>query len=307
VSSRLPNISCVGLFCLSNYPDETRYREGLAHLHALGVQTVEPPQPIPRMRPFAGTDAYRADAFNALVADPRPQLLMAVRGGSGAARALPLIDFAALKASGKWLCGYSDTTALLLAAAAKGCTRLIHGPMLCSSLAQEMASEGFRQEINSLTAVLAGERNLLPLRARARTLIIRGATGIIRGATGRLFPANMTLLESLIGTPYLPNLSGALLVLEDVNVPAHAIDRTLNHLRQAGILENLAGLAFGHFTEVEDAEWLPEILAEYAAHIHGPVLTDFPLGHQHPSIALPCNRMATLTAAADTATLTLAE
>ena len=293
-------VSCVGLFCLSNYPDEAHYQEGLAHLRALSVEVVEPPQPIPRLRPFAGPDAYRAAAFNALVADSRPQLLMAVRGGSGATRALPSIDFAALKASGKWLCGYSDTTALLLAAAAHGCTRLIHGPMLCSSLAQETASEGFQREIASLTAVLEGKESLLPSWARPRVLK-EGR------ATGRLFAANMTLLQCLVGTPWMPDLDGALLVLEDVNVPAHAIDRTLNHLRQAGILGRLGGLVFGHFTEVEDGEWLPDILAEYAAHIHGPVLTDFPLGHQHPSIALPCNKMATLTAAAGTATLTLAE
>ena len=49
-------VTCVGLFCLSNYPDEARYREGLAHLRALGVAVVEPPQPIPRLRPFAGPD-----------------------------------------------------------------------------------------------------------------------------------------------------------------------------------------------------------------------------------------------------------
>ncbi len=293
-------VSCVGLFCLSNYPDEARYQEGLAHLRALGVEVVEPPQPIPRLRPFAGPDAYRAAAFNALVTDPRPQLLMAVRGGSGATRALPLIDFAALKASGKWLCGYSDTTALLLAAAAHGCTRLIHGPMLCSSLAQETASEGFQREIASLTAVLEGQESLLPPWGRPRVL----KEGM---ATGRLFAANMTLLQCLVGTPWLPNLDGALLVLEDVNVPAHAIDRTLNHLRQAGILERLSGLAIGQFTEVEDGEWLPDILAEYADHVHGPVLTDFPLGHGHPSVALPCNRLATLTAETGRAALMLSD
>lgn len=283
----------VSLFCLSNCPDSQRYSAGLKQLRSAGFAVQEPPLPVPRLRQFAGDDAYRGADFNRAVSEePSGGLLMAVRGGSGAARALPYIDFAALKRSGKIVCGYSDTTALLLAAAARGCTRLLHGPMLCSSWTLPPDSPQFQRELDSFAAVLRGGRELLP--GWARPVILHSGK-----ATGNLFAANLTLLETLIGTPYLPDLTGAILVVEDVNAPAHDIDRKLNHLRQAGILECLSALMFGSFTDAEDGEFIPEIEEEYASYVHGPVLAGFPVGHDHPSITIPCNRLAALDVSAD--------
>lgn len=278
----------VGVFSLSSQPDATRYAAGIAALRNCGVSVTEPPI-LPSLRRLAGTDEARAAAFNRLANDASLQALIATRGGYGVTRCLAQIDFAALRTSGAWLIGYSDVSALLLAAASLGCTRLIHGPMICSgwNLFSD-APEVFEREYDALCDIISGA--CTSYQCNNATILRAGM------AQGRLYPTNLTMLQCLIGTPFLPDLRGAILVLEDVNVPAHGIDRILSHLRLGGLLAQLSGLVFGAFCEAEDAEEIPTILAEYAAMINGPVVSGIPFGHRHPSQPLPVGVEATLTA-----------
>jgi muramoyltetrapeptide carboxypeptidase len=278
----------VGVFSLSSQPDATRYAAGIAALRNCDVSVIEPPI-LPALRRLAGTDEARAAAFNRLASDASLQALIATRGGYGVTRCLAQIDFAALRTSGAWLIGYSDVSALLLAAASRGCTRLIHGPMICSgwNLFSDAPAE-FEREYNALCDIISGDSH--SYRFNDATIL---RAGVVQG---RLYPTNLTMLQCLIGTPFLPDLRDAILVLEDVNVPAHGIDRMLSHLRLCGLLAQLSGLVFGTFSEADDAEELPEIFAEYAAMINGPVISGIPFGHTHPSQPLPVGVEATLTA-----------
>src|SRR5262249_56165414 len=103
-------------------------------------------------------------------------------------------------------------------------------------------------------------------------------------ARGRLVGGNLALVASLLGTPYSPSFDGAILVLEDVNESVYRIDRMLTQLRLAGVLDRLAGIAFGHFTDIpeeaaNERRPLSELLRAAARHCGIPCLANIPLGH----------------------------
>jgi len=286
-----PGIRTIGLFSPAFAPSQEEYRRACALLTDEGYRLFRARNTPPTQRYLAASDQDRADEFRELAANPKIDLLLATRGGYGCARIIPLIRWQDLPRRNPPLpvVGYSDLTALHLAAASQGRQGHICGPMLCSTLGNLQRQPVLRQNLASLLAALSPRsRQLLP--DDAKLTIIRPGT-----ATGPLYPANLTVLESLLGTPWLPDFSGAILALEDVGEAAYRIDRSLNHLRQVGVLDKLGGLLFGDFSDCEHEEYLPEILEEYAKLIHGPVLCGLPFGHEDFSISLPVGKIVTLT------------
>lgn len=259
------NIRRIGLFGLSNRPDQKKLTSGVQRLRDQGVEVVFPQVGFDAdFRRMNGDDATRAAAFNELLADKSIDLLLAVRGGYGVTRCLDMIDWDLLLSRNIPIVGYSDVTALLIAAYSKGFSRGICGPMLCNQW-----NDGNPKIFEYLDAAMS-----------AKPVEFSNARGLKKGrARGAVLPVNLALLESLIGTGYLPDFNGRILVLEDVGEAAHRIDRTLNHLKMTGILTAVAGLVFGQFTDCEDSEYLPEILKEYASFVNGPVAWDLPFGH----------------------------
>lgn len=288
----------IRLFAISNAANPEMVARGVARFERMTGMDVLPWDATPvGPRHFAGDDRTRAAHFNAALQEPELDGLVAVRGGYGATRVLEQLDFEALRDKGCFVCGYSDVTALLLAAWQHGCTQLIHGPMMQSSWGAELPDETIRLETDSFLQVLDHRKNLLPSWAGGNVL----KPGI---AAGPLIVMNLTLLDAMLGTPFLPSLAGAILALEDVAEPAHDIDRKLNHLRQANILSGISGLLFGKFTNAEDAEFLPEIRREYAALVRGPALEEIAFGHCHPGLALPFGHDVQLSVTAEEFQLT---
>ena len=283
------DVTGVGVFALSNAPSALLLARGSQALsQALGeVPVVQRCCVVGGPGRLAGDDATRVASFHSLVSEPSVNLLVAARGGFGVTRILQDLDFEALRRSEKALCGYSDVSALLLAAWTRGCRRLIHGPMVCSSWSRDPQEPSFQIERDSFLEVLQGRWHFDALDASPRVL----KAGI---AEGPVIPMNLTMLISLLGTPFQPDLTGTILVLEDVSEPAHAIQRMLVQLRSAGILKQLAGLVFADFSQGEDAEYLPGIFREAAEWTPGPVLAGYPLGHCHPSRACHFGGHATL-------------
>jgi len=291
------SVRTVGVFFPSGIPEAARLERGLARLRGWGLEVVQAGLPQPE-RFLAGADAERSEGLNQLLRNPRVDLLLAARGGYGCGRILDRVDFAALRGRGIPLVGYSDITALHLAAYGAGCQACVAGPMVCSALARQPADEAetlsLAQTVDSFRQVLAGEATEVSSGLR----VLREGT-----AAGPLVPANLSLVASLVGTPYLPDLSGAILVIEDVGEAAYRVDRYLNQLLHAGCLGHLAGLVYGQFTEGDDAQWLPEVFADFARHIPGPVVAGLGFGHGFPSISLPVGRPARLEASAGGARL----
>lgn len=281
-SLRLP-CSRVGVFAAANGITGERHLLGVKNLRLYGGVEVEMALCGNGPRHFGGSDEFRAGQLNRMVRDGAIDGMIALRGGYGALRIAEMVDYDDLRDSGKFLCGYSDISGLLLAAWKHGCRRLFHGPMVASGWEQEGTSEAFRLEVGSFVALLKGKKELRPSFAYGD-----GITVLRPGrCVGAMVPVNFSILQSMMGTAFLPELSGTVLCLEDVNIPAHDLDRKLNQLRQCGVLESLGGVIFGAFTNMEDSEFLPEIVREYSQFVNGPVICGYPFGHIHPAQALP--------------------
>jgi muramoyltetrapeptide carboxypeptidase len=235
---------------------------------------------------LAGTDEQRAADLNAAYADPEVKAVFAVRGGWGGARILPLLDWATIRANPKLLVGFSDVTSLHLAFAACAGYATIHGGNATSSWRRASWESLWRLAFAADTPVLGGST------VEAET----GRTGrTITGgkATGRLLGGNLTILSTLMGTPWLPDFKGAVLFVEDVNEAEYRVDRMFQQLKLAGVLDGLAGAIFGQCTDcaTKDADYggftIDQLVDHYLAPLGIPAFTGGDFGHVSNQLSLP--------------------
>jgi muramoyltetrapeptide carboxypeptidase len=239
---------------------------------------------------LAGSDEQRARDLNDAIADKKIDAIWCLRGGYGAMRILDAIDYQALARRPKALIGYSDVTALHAAFGRLAKLVAFHGPTARQTLPPFSAE--------SLDCAVARGENSCGDMPKATTLV--GGS-----AHGRLVGGNLALLTALIGTPYAPDYSGAILVIEDVNEAHYRIDRMLTHLRLSGALAGLAGLVFGRFTDIPkefgDQVWtLDRVLADAAKRAGVPCVSGAPFGHIDEQWTIPLGARAELDADAKT-------
>ncbi len=267
---------------------------GLAVLRRRGVR-VETLDPAGGPTAYlAGTDDARVAALNAALARDDLDALVCVRGGYGVLRILDRVDYAAARAHPKLVVGYSDVTALHLALYAKAGLPGVSGPMVASDWADldaETEADFWR--------VVGGDAGY-DVRGPGGEELVPLAEG---GAEGVLLGGNLALVTALLGTPYLPDLTGAILFVEDVGEAPYRIDGMLARLRLAGVLERLGGLVFGLFTGADVPADRPtfsidEVLAHYAPLVGGPVASGLVYGHVPRKSTLPVGVRARLTCGA---------
>ncbi len=215
-------------------------------VRALGLVPKRGKHVLGRSGYLSGTDEERAADVNAMFADPDVDAIFAIRGGWGCARLLPYLDWTMIKANPKLLLGYSDITALHMAIQAKAGFVSLHGPNGASAWGKQSV-DSFRQ----IAIDGASPTYVNPKVTEDRLVQRRWRTQMITPgkAKGRLLGGNLTVLNALVGTPYLPAFRGAVLFLEDVDEAEYRIDRMLTQLGQAGILGGLAGVVFGQCTD----------------------------------------------------------
>jgi muramoyltetrapeptide carboxypeptidase len=191
-------------------------------------------------------------------------------------RYLARIDADELRRARKLVVGYSDTTHLLSYLQARARLASVHGPMLERS---DVTAEARAREF----ALMRGEpAGLAPLSGRP----VRGGS-----AEGPLVGGNLKMLHSSVGTPWEPDLDGAILFLEETSEAPYAIDRALVHLREAGWLSRVRGVAVGQLVNCESTRYpgasageaVREILG---AAVRGPIVEDLPFGHVADNRAL---------------------
>ena len=248
---------------------------------------------------LAGTDEERAADLNAAYADPAVKAVFAVRGGWGGARILPLLDWATIRAHPKLLIGFSDVTALHLAFAARAGFATIHGGNATSSWRKASWESLWRLAFAGDTPVLGGAEVEAETGRPARTV-----TG--GRATGRLLGGNLTILSTLMGTGWLPEMKGAVLFLEDVNEAEYRIDRMFQQLKLAGVLDGLAGVIFGQCTSCATTApdyagfTLDQLIDHYLAPLGVPAVAGFNTGHVANQLSLPSGARVELDADART-------
>ncbi len=249
-----------------------------------------------RDRYLAGGDDDRLRDLHDAFVSPNIQAVFAARGGFGSTRLLEDIDYHLIRNNPKPLIGFSDTTALQLAIAAKTGLVSVSGVTIGSDVDDTHMHPD--TEI-SLWSLLYGR----PIAPVANLEILRpGSTeGVLLGGC-------LSLMCSLLGTPFFPDTSGAILVIEDVNEEPYRVDRMLTQLRSAGVLRKLGGLACGRFVgcvaENPDHGDLNKVLADFVDDVPGPVVADLPYGHFSGRVCLPIGARCFLDARSDRGTLT---
>ncbi len=268
---------------------------------ALDYQPVLLPSAGARHGYLAGSDEERLADLNAALADPSLDAIWCLRGGYGMTRILDGVDFDALAARPRPFIGYSDITAFLIAAWHLTGIVTFHGPMARSPLTQFSRSHHHR--VLTVSAP-GGALGRLPPPAGVLVPRQNRIVPLRPGrAEGPLVGGNLTLLQCLLGTRHFPDLDGAILFLEDVHEELYRVDRMLAHLRMAGALDRLAGVAIGQFTELErrgadGAMGFDEVLATYFLPLGIPVAYGFPIGHVDDQWTIPIGVRARLDAGA---------
>ncbi|WP_082456272.1 LD-carboxypeptidase [Novosphingobium sp. Leaf2] len=305
---RLRNGDVLGLVAPAGFvADRFGIDEIGATVRAMGLEPRFAPHLTTREGYLAGSDTVRAHDLMAMFADDGVRAIMAVRGGWGSARLLPYLDFAAIRRKPKLFAGFSDNTALHMALARTGIVS-IHGPNASTSW-PPASWESFRQiafegAMPTYATPSYSGPNLGGRGSGARTF--RGGK-----ARGRLLGGNLSVLTALVGTPYLPDFTGAILFLEETNESEYRIDRMLTQLALSGILGKVAGVVFGQCTHCENPDGgfsnftVYEVLDRRFASLGVPAFQGMMIGHVAGQISIPSGTMAEIDA--DAGTLRLLE
>lgn len=276
----------IGVIAPASAAHRKQTREGLDYLKRRGF-TVKTAPNLTRGRFYlAGADAGRVKWLEEFILDPEIEAIICVRGGYGILRIIDRIDYRKLaKVPPKMIVGYSDVTALQLAFLRKLGWIGYSGPMVASDMSGEFdtySEEWFWKVVMAHPYPLKLEN---PLGEEVK--IYRQGS-----AEGPLIGGCLSLFTPLLGTGYMPDLTGAVLVIEDIGEKSYHLDKHLHMLRLHGVFDKIAGLILGHFVNCFPknpqrsftmAEFLDDILKDYDF----PVLTHFAYGHIKKRLTLP--------------------
>lgn len=293
VPQRLKRGDLLGIICpASPVYDASRIESGVRYLERLGYRTTVGRNASRATGYLAGTDRERADDIHAMFADRSVRGIFCARGGYGSPRLLSRIDYRLIARNPKIFVGYSDITALSMAFW-RAC-RLVtyHGPMLAVDLAADV--DPFAEE--SLWRMLTSGERRATLAASDDDTRVRHRGDV----TGRLLGGNLSLLVSLLGTPYMPDLRRAILFLEEIGEDPYRVDRMLTQIANAGIFSRVRGTALGRFTACVPKDpgvpslTLGEVFAGRAEPARRPFLGGFPIGHEKRMVTVPVGLRARL-------------
>ena len=272
--------------------DRASFEAGLALISAR-YRAEHGPEVFERHRYLAGDDARRLGELTAALEDPDIRAVFCARGGYGATRLLERLAAASSPGPPKVLVGFSDITALHLWMQSRGRIS-VHGPVLT--------------QLGRLPAPTC-ERLFSLLESAEPPPPLTGALTHVGGvAEGPLLGGNLSVFTRLLGTPFMPALDGAILVLEDQGERPYRLDRMWTHLELAGVFSRVRGIALGSFTgcEEKDASYTSdEVLGDLARATGLPCAGGFPVGHGEANEPLPLGARVRLDA--DRRTLTFLE
>lgn len=254
--------------------DRQLFDAGIQVLESMNFNLVIPEGFFDQNGYLAGADQHRADLLNRLFVDPHIDGIICARGGYGAMRILPLLDVDAISSHPKVFVGFSDITVLLGFLVERCGMVAFHGPTVTTLGSADSSTRDRLQLALSKPAALS--------LSTTSTHVIRSGS-----ATGRFFCGNLTLLCHLTGTPFQPDLSGVILLIEDRGEEPYRIDRMLTQMVLAGCFEGLAGLALGAFTDCGSAEAVHRIVADRLGGLNIPILAGFDVGHETVNMTLP--------------------
>jgi len=251
---------------------------GVKTLQSLGLQTIVMESCYAAHGTYlAGDDALRVKNLHQVFANKHIKGIFMARGGYGAARLLPHLDFGMIAQNPKVFVGYSDVTALHTALNQQAGFVTFHGPMVASCLAnpcEESLASLMGHIFHGREADFSGTQTLYPGHAK-----------------GMLTGGNLCVIASTIGTPYEINTRGRILFMEEIDEEPYRVDRLLLQLKLAGKLDDAAAFAFGDFSPCT-LETLQTALNDHILPYKKPTIWGVKSGHIKPNLTLPLGRMA---------------
>ncbi len=242
--------------------------------------------------PFAGHPKDRADDIHRMFSDPDIKAIICARGGYGANRVLPLLDYDLIRKNPKIFMGYSDITAYLTSITQRAGLITFHGPMLVS-----YKKRFVKYNFELMEQVLFGKKEVtIEYPKDLSPKVLKPGT-----ATGPLWGGNMTLLVNRLGTTDHLNTHGIILFLEDLDEYLYAFERMLVQMRTAGLFDHIKGLIIGELDEFKD-QGIPferntdQIIMDICGDLDIPIVSNFPCGHGTYQATLPISVPAELNA-----------
>jgi muramoyltetrapeptide carboxypeptidase len=297
--NRLCHGDTIGLIAPASAPkDPDSIDRAVAALEILGFKIKLSRHVRKRWGFLAGWDQNRASDLMKMFTDQAVSAIVCLRGGYGSARVLRQIDYQAIRRQRKILVGYSDITSLHCAMLRQANLISFHGPMPVSDFLKpdfpKFALKSFLRTLMQPTppgSICQGYH-------KKTVKIIRGGK-----ASGRLVGGNLSILCASLGTPFQPSFRNALLFFEEVDEVPYRLDRMLTHLLNAGLLQQVCGIAIGINKNCRDPnamktteyrQTVEDVFRERLLPLRIPIVSGLPFGHTPFNATLPIGAQATL-------------
>ena len=271
--------TCIAALAPSGAYNEAKLQQGLQILTENGFRVEVFERAPSSHRYLAGTDEFRAKQLEEAFTNPKYGAVWAIRGGYGLTRLLPHLPFSAFQS--KPLIGFSDVVALQIPLAEMGFP-VVHGPVIHSLGQTDSESQAH------LFALLRGE-STQPMQGEAWT------TGSV---SAPIVGGNLCMISMACGTPWSLETTGKVLLLEDIGEYVYRIDRSFQHIKNAGLLKDIAGLALGEFNDCnapEGADYtVYDVMREHIKDLKVPVTAHLPIGHGRQNRAFVWNQTVTM-------------
>jgi muramoyltetrapeptide carboxypeptidase len=278
--------------------DKAAFKRGVARLKKLGHEVELDANALSRQTRFAGDDATRLSAIQRAAASGA-DVAMISRGGYGLTRILPELPYKALAKAidkGTQFVGLSDFTAFQNALLAKTGAVTWAGPALGEDFGAEQPDDIMEACFDDM---LSGQGEGAGWRLSAACVKAQTKTDGVWARDALLWGGNLTVLCSLLGTPFFPQVKQGVLFLEDVGEHPYRIERMLTQLLHAGVLAQQKAIVLGQFTQYkltphDQGFQMQSVVNWLRAHTKVPVLTDLPFGHVPTKVCLPVGQRVSL-------------
>ena len=299
----LKHNATIGIVSPSSWMKESDLKVAVSVFENKGYKMILGESVFLKNNTYAGNPQERADDINGMFANPDIDAIICARGGYGANRVLPLLDYDLINSNPKIFMGYSDITAYLTSISQKTGLVTFHGPML-SSFKKGLIDFNF----DLIEKTLFGYESVtLQPPSELESRILKPGK-----AEGPLWGGNMCLLINRLGTEDQLDTKGAILFIEDINEYLYAFDRMMVHMKKAGVFDNIKGLIIGELLEMKDdaepfGKSTDEIVLDVCGDLDIPIISNFPCGHGTFQATLPISVPVQLDANSGSPSLTFLE
>ena len=295
---------------------ESALQRGVAYLEKIGLRVQLAPHTLDQRQYLNPPARHRADDLNQMFADRKIKAIFCLSGGSGVNAVLPLLDWKQIEKSPKIVMGYSAITALLIGLYAKVGLVTFHGPMILNGFSEY--PQPFAYTWQGLEQMLFETEPVGALKPPAqwtdaytnedepRAMQTNPGWRWLREgkASGPVIGGNLSVMLTLVGTPYWAPLRGAIWCVEEVNFGnglLRKVDESLAQCQQIGLFNQIAGLVIGKVNELseEEEKLFESLILEYTAGSQFPILTGVDFGHTAPQLTLPIGIQASLNSQGD--------